>query len=43
LNFLALADEANPKSLVVGVAEEKAVWMLGVKKFNLFYRKRSSD
>jgi hypothetical protein len=43
LNFLALADGANPKSLVVGEAVAKAVWMLGIKKFNTFYRKRSSD
>jgi len=38
-----LADGANPKSLVVGEAVGKAVWMLELKKFNKFYRKRSSD
>jgi hypothetical protein len=34
LNFLALADGANPKSLVAGGVVEKAVWMLVLKKFN---------
>jgi hypothetical protein len=42
-NFLALADGANPKSRAAGYAEETAAWMLGAKKFNSFYRKRSSD
>jgi hypothetical protein len=34
LKFLALADGANPKSLVAGEAVGKAVWMLVLKKFN---------
>jgi len=41
--FLALADGANPKSLVAGEDGAKAVWMLGLKNFNSFYRKKSSD
>jgi hypothetical protein len=38
-----LADGANPKSLAAGNALGEAVWMLGIKKFNSFYRKKSSD
>jgi len=43
LKFLALADGANPKSLVAGEAVGKAVWMLVLKKINSFYIKRSPD
>jgi hypothetical protein len=39
LKFLALADGANPKSRAAGYAEETAVWMLGIKKFNNFTEK----
>ncbi|OGS71664.1 MAG: hypothetical protein A3F91_12420 [Flavobacteria bacterium RIFCSPLOWO2_12_FULL_35_11] len=39
MKFLALADGANPKSLAAGEAVGKAVWMLGLKKFNNFTEK----